>query len=283
MAPTERLRPARLDKGHIPQAMVLSREAGWNQIAADWEMFVAQGKVFGMFDGDALVGTAAVMPYDTHAAWIGMVLVRISHRRRGIGKRMLDICLEEIRGQGRTAYLDATPAGQALYETLGFEGEFPITRWEADLGGGAARGVRAGAPGALPPDAIARIVALDDAAMGMRREALMTSLSARVPGIARLTPDGDAFVLARDGDRALQIGPLVSQTEAEAARLLDSALAQVEGPVFIDVVDGNARIEETLAQRGFAIQRPFLRMRSGPRLRAGDAGRLFAISGPEFG
>lgn len=283
MVPIDGFQTILLEKEHVPQAMTLSREAGWNQVSDDWELFIAEGKVFGVFDGRTLVGTAAVLPYDTHAAWIGMVLVRMSYQRKGIGKRLLKICIEQVRTQSRTAYLDATPAGQLLYESLGFEREFSITRWELAQDGKIPQLHVYGETSALTPDAIERIIALDEAVMGMRRCSLMKSLCMRATEDARIMPDGSGFVLRRVGDRALQIGPLVSNNQSEAIYLLNLALEQDQGLTFIDVADGNARVEETLLERGFVIQRRFLRMRLGQRMRQGDGSRLFAISGPEFG
>jgi len=90
------------------------------------------------------------------------------------------------------------------------------------------------------------------------------------------------FALARRGRIAAQIGPIVADGEAQAIALLDAALRDLHGPVFLDVPDRWRSIAQWLAGRGFGVQRPFLRMSRG-RGGTGDASRLFVIAGPEFG
>jgi hypothetical protein len=57
----------------------------------------------------------------------------------------------------------------------------------------------------------------------------------------------------------------------------------VRGPVFIDVPVRAQAFADALAQRGFARQRPFVRMalEATPVLVASTG--LFAVAGPEFG
>src|SRR3954462_1393359 len=100
--------------------LVLSTEAHWNQNEADWQFFLGHGKVFGIRDGDRLIATAALLPYSDGNAWISMVLVTQSWRRRGLATKLVDACLERAATQGLTPWLDATPAGATVYGPLGF-------------------------------------------------------------------------------------------------------------------------------------------------------------------
>ncbi|TMJ27252.1 MAG: GNAT family N-acetyltransferase, partial [Alphaproteobacteria bacterium] len=53
-----------LARAHAPAALELSAEAGWNQRADDWKVFLAHGRVTGVFAaGRRLVATAAILPY----------------------------------------------------------------------------------------------------------------------------------------------------------------------------------------------------------------------------
>ena len=68
--------------------------------------------MFGVRDGDQrLIATAALLPYTSGNAWIGMVLVTQNWRRRGLATKLLDACLDAAAKQELTAWLDATPAG----------------------------------------------------------------------------------------------------------------------------------------------------------------------------
>src|ERR1039457_3098621 len=92
--------------------LLLSEEAHWNQNEADWRFFLTKGTVFGVRDNDGhLVATAALLPYTSGNAWISMVLVTASWRRRGLATKLVDACLAAAAKQGLTPWLDATPAG----------------------------------------------------------------------------------------------------------------------------------------------------------------------------
>ncbi|MGM0561871.1 MAG: GNAT family N-acetyltransferase [Pseudomonadota bacterium] len=293
MALTSQLATTTLDESYLPDLMALSREAGWNQVENDWHLFLTQGRVFGVLDGDNAVGSAAILPYGADFAWIGMVLVRGTHRKRGVGTRLLERCLEELDRDGRVACLDATPAGEPLYRTLGFEGSLRLTRWQGEAGG-----VTSDLPDSsiLPlsqPEAFETAVALDAAALGAERRPLLSCFARRLPEAAWMTEDGGTAdggtshkggaILGRNGDLASQIGPLLAENEETAIALLDSALARLSGRVFLDVVDARQQVVDHLQARGFTQQRPFLRMTRNASRKIGDATRLHAIAGPEFG
>ena len=120
MAPSEPIIGAPLTAAELPDAEALVREAGWNQVAADWEIFRALGTVYAARAGGRVVATAATLPYGEFA-WISMVLVAGEQRRRGLGTRLLKRCIDALDETGRVPVLDATPAGRPLYRALGFE------------------------------------------------------------------------------------------------------------------------------------------------------------------
>ena len=64
---------APLTAADLPDAEALVREAGWNQVAADWEIFRALGTVFAAREDGRVIATAATLPYgdirlDQHGA-----------------------------------------------------------------------------------------------------------------------------------------------------------------------------------------------------------------------
>ena len=75
-----------------------------------------------------LVATAALLPYSAGNAWISMVLVTANWRRRGIATRLVDACLDAATQRGLTTWLDATPAGAAVYGPLGFTPTLQLRR-----------------------------------------------------------------------------------------------------------------------------------------------------------
>ncbi|MGQ9369253.1 GNAT family N-acetyltransferase [Azospirillum sp. ST 5-10] len=284
MEPTDAAPPAVLDAGRRAGCLALSAEAGWNQTAADWDLFLGHGTVFGLCDGvgGPPVATGAVLPYDGGFAWIGMVLVTAARRRARLGTRILETCLAALAERALVPLLDATPAGEAVYRPLGFAPLFGLARWQGPGGAGQGRppaaGVRALATADLPA-----AVAADAAAFGASRRFLLEDVHRRAPGCAFVTADGSGFVLARPGRTATQIGPLVAADPASAAALLDAALDAAAGPVLLDLADGWGALGRRLEARGFTVQRPFLRMARGRSAPFGDPRRLVLAAGPEFG
>lgn len=280
MASTEVLPLAVLSESDMAGCMALSAEAGWNQTPDDWALFMHHGTVFGLpGDGGRPVATGAILPFSDQFAWISMVLVTAAHRRRRIGTGILESCCAELKRRDLVAVLDATPAGERVYRPLGFAPMFPLTRWQGQGGGVVApAGVRP-----MRADDLAAVTAIDAAAFGARRDFLLRSLFARAPQLAFVTVDGTGFVLGRPGRIANQIGPIVAADEDAAATLLTAALGAASGPVFLDVADRWPKLGALLQQRGFTVQRPFLRMALGRGAPSGDTERSFVVAGPEFG
>ena len=101
----------------------LVREARWNQLAADWRVFIALGRVYALLTSEGrIVATTATLPYGTRFAWISMVLVAGEYRRRGLATQLMRRAMADLAAEGLIAILDATPDGRAVYRTLGSSG-----------------------------------------------------------------------------------------------------------------------------------------------------------------
>jgi hypothetical protein len=272
---------SRLTEAHIADCVALSSEAGWNQMIEDWALFLRHGTVFGLpIAHGVTVASGAVLPYPNDFAWISMVLVTASRRRERIGTSILEACCAEVAQRGLLSMLDATPAGERIYRPLGFEGIFNLSRWQgvAERRANPPVGVRAMAAGDIPS-----VTAIDAVAFGAKRKFLIESLFSRLPRLAFVSLDSTSFVLARPGRMATQIGPIVATNEDVADALLDAALGSVSGPVLLDLIDGRDILIRRLQQRGFLVQRTFLRMSLNRRAPFGDPAHLFVVAGPEFG
>ncbi|MEO6364191.1 MAG: GNAT family N-acetyltransferase [Caldimonas sp.] len=276
-----------VDAGDIDAALRLSDAAGWNQTAHDWRFFFDHGHVVGCRDANGLlVATAAALPWGGSVGWVSMVLVDEGWRHRGLATALLGESIEHLRAAGRVAVLDATPAGAPVYRRLGFASGFAFARWQGAGGVAASSDPAAAAVREAtddPADA-KTIAALDAAAAGFDRAALLRAFRARPGTRAWFRRDGGGFVVARAGRRATQVGPLVAVDSGDAIALAAAALEAAAGPVFIDVPEHAEALAAWLAGRGFTRQRPFLRMaqQSGAPVLAADP-RAFALAGPEFG
>ncbi|WP_374632118.1 GNAT family N-acetyltransferase [Ferrovibrio sp.] len=285
MAPTEAIVRIALTEAHVPAAQRLSDEAQWNQVAADWRMMVRHGHAIGIVTqgndaGDALVSSALAMPFGPTVAWISMVLVSASQRRKGLASRLMADCIAWLSARGNEAALDATAAGAQVYRPLGFETVRRMTRWQHT-------GNPAVASGAglrdLTVDDLTWITPLDGVVFGAPRDFVLRDLLMRGDRPALGLPGQDGFVLARSGRNATSIGPLLAPDAEAAIRLLHGMLARIDGPVFIDIFDDQSAMVAEMQRLGFQRQRDFERMVRGNTKHFGDPARYFAAAGPELG
>ena len=267
----------------VPAALRLSREAGWNQTAEDWAIFIRYGTVFGRQDADGtLVATAAVLPY-AEFGFVAMVLVTPVWRKRGLATGLVEAAIRSLRGRGLVPVLDATPAGASVYGRLGFKRIFDLCRWERIITSDSRR-LRGfeptGRPAGIP--CLGVFARLDAGAFGAQRHFLLEDFLRR-PQTRSFAWGNSGFLLARHGCRAIQLGPLVAETQSEAIRLLELSLADLDGSIFLDVAEQWADIATWLESRGFCRQRPFQRMAFDRTQAFGDPRRLMVATGPEFG
>lgn len=250
--------------------MELSREAGWNQTADDWQAFLDLGEVYHIERNGCIAATAAIMPYGGKYAWISMVLTRTEARGQGYGTALMHHCVERTRTAGWSALLDATPLGEPIYRKLGFR---PVTAWTRWRGKGRGVSGRKGSPD------IAGALTRDAQCFGADRSGLISRFVDRT-GFCVGTDD--AFCFMRDGDFAHQLGPLGALTEAGALKSFESAISFTGGDILVDVPD-NAGLADVLTDFGFERQRPLLRMALGEVPEAVAPWRHYALAGPEFG
>jgi GNAT superfamily N-acetyltransferase len=289
MAPSDPPAISRLRDDELDGAQALVGEAGWNQVAADWRIFLELGTAYAVrCDRGRLLATAATLPYGDRFAWISMVLVAGDHRRRGLATRLLRRCIDDLLADNLVPVLDATPGGRPIYRALGFEDVWGFHRWARR------RPQHLDAPAsaaafAIEPVSDAAWPALlryDASIAGADRSALLSRLRGRLPAAALFATRGGeiaGFLLGRDGRSASHLGPLIADDGAVARTLLSRALATMAGPVCIDLADANPDIAAWLTARDFAPERPFTRMLHRRRENFADTARTFAVVGPEFG
>jgi GNAT superfamily N-acetyltransferase len=288
----------------IPAGLRLCRLANWNQVEADWRFFLTsspRGCRVAVDDAGNVIGTVATIAYGEVFSWIGMVLVDPQYRRGGIGTRLLHDALA-LLGKTTTARLDATPAGRNVYVPLGFQEEYglqrmvrqptvrePTVRLKADTtedrvnDGSVHLQVDLARP--MSDADFADVANSDRGVFGADRRALLARLRDEGPEYAWAIGEGhvDGYLFGRHGHTFEHLGPLAARDEETARQLVAACLsAHADRSFMIDVPDGTAWTV-WLESRGFALQRPFMRMRRGePHVRE-RLDRMFAIAGPEFG
>jgi GNAT superfamily N-acetyltransferase len=279
-----------LREQELAGAQALSAEAGWNQVEADWRIFLDLGTVYAVRNSDGrVVATAATLPYGGRFAWISMVLVTAAYRRQGLATRLLDRCVADLTARGLVPVLDATPAGRMVYLALEFQDTWGFHRLargqrpEPDTSHAREAGVTIRS---ITEAEWAALCCYDAAAFGADRSGVLNRLRGRVPQAELIAWRGDriaGFLVGRNGRSATQLGPLVAEDDAVAEALLLRGLAAAEGAIYIDLADAKVGLRHVLEARGFSAQRPFTRMvhrRSGS---FDDPMRTYAVAGPELG
>lgn len=268
----------------LSDAEALVAEAGWNQVAADWRIFLDFGTAYAVRAQGRVVATAAWLPYE-RCAWISMVLVTAAQRRRGFATRLLHRCIADVTAAGLVPVLDATPAGRMVYAPLGFVETWRFTRFASERR--APRPV--GTSTVIEPitdDAWPALCAYDTTVFGNDRSQILARIRGRLQPANLVARRGGRIVgtlLGRDGRTASHLGPLIAENDDVAKALLASALNGISGTVYIDTADEKAGVRTFLEAAGFSVQRPFTRMLLGRNRSFDDVAYTYAVIGPEFG
>lgn len=278
-----------LTEADIPAGMRLKRAAGWNQTEADWRRTIdlqPDGCYAGLCDG-SVVATLTHCVFG-RVAWIAMVLTDPAFRGRGFASRLLERALADLRERGiESIRLDATELGRPVYEKFGFAVDFELQRWD----GIATAGERAEIPNDAKlrdarADDLPAIVELDRRASGCDRGKFLARLQAdeSFPGvIAECSGLPVGFVLQRQGELAVQIGPLGATNEATAEHLLRNSLDRTCGRrTYVDLKSGDVALSLVLQSAGLGVKRTFQRMTLGTKITEFDTSTWIS-SGPEKG
>jgi GNAT superfamily N-acetyltransferase len=279
-----------LSPSELDDVGALVREARWNQLPADWRVFIAYGRVYAAHtEAGRIVATTATLPYGGRFAWISMVLVTSEYRRRGLATRLMRWAIDDLAAAGVVPVLDATPDGREVYRRLGFTDSWGFQRLICRE--------QQNAPATVPIPASITIrpltgadwpalCAYDGVAFGAERGAVLAGLRGRLPAAELVAEHAGriaGFLLGRDGVLAGQLGPLIADDDAIACALAARALERAQAPLFVDLADSKAELRRLVEARGFTAVRPFTRMIHGSSMRFDDAARTFAVVGPEFG
>ena len=284
--PTNTLDIIKLDDRFLADALALSNEANWNQVADDWAMMITAGEAIGFQDtGGRLIASALTLPYGNKFGWISMVIVTQLRQKQGLATQLLNSCIRRLEDKHLVPLLDATPAGENVYRPLGFLPHFGFERWEHEavenISQTAAQ--RNNKTGMLEKFDPSEIIEKDQKIFGGDRRSIIESLIERSSEFSAVAENDGGFILGRDGRTATHIGPISANSPKTAIALLNHALTKLSGKVFIDACNHQNKFIVQLEKYGFRRQRPFLRMAKGYTNKLGQPEKMFAMAGPELG
>lgn len=285
-----RFRP--MTMADVAEGLRLCRGSHWNQVARDWEQFLAldpRGALLAC-RGDRVVGSVATVRYPPDVAWVAMVLVDPAERGQGIGTALLREGLVLVRDVPVVG-LDATPLGRPLYLKLGFSDAFELRRMQRAPSAAATVAAPSGEVTVRPlrDDDWSRACALDRSVTGVDRSLMLRWLAEGAPEFAWVSEAGPdevtGIVLGRHGHGFEHLGPVVATDAPVAQALVSAALGRVPPgrAVVIDAAEPQPGWLPWLASQGFSEQRPFMRMYRGEAVAGGCHPGMFAVIGPEFG
>ncbi len=284
--PTNTLDIIKLDDRFLADALALSNEANWNQVADDWAMMITAGEAIGFQDTSGrLIASALTLPYGDQFGWISMVIVTQLRQKQGLATQLLNSCIQRLEDKHLVPLLDATPAGENVYRPLGFLPHFGFERWEHEAVENISQTAsqRNNKTGMLEKFDPSEIIEKDRKIFGGDRRTIIESLIERSSEFAAVAENNGGFLLGRDGRTATHIGPISANSPKTAIALLNHALTILSGKVFIDACNHQNKFIVHLEKYGFRRQRPFLRMAKGYTNKLGQPEKMFAMAGPELG
>jgi ribosomal protein S18 acetylase RimI-like enzyme len=267
----------------VQLGLKLTGQAGLNQTESDWLRFMKMEPdgCFVAVLGGRSVGTTTTCVFDS-TAWIAMLIVDVEYRGKGIGTELLKYSLNYLDERKiQTVRLDATSAGQPIYEKLGFVPEYRLARFKGI--------VPVGKKGTLvtkaAPAIYASLIEFDKRTTGTNRGKMFLRLFEEFPEDIRIIEHGDkieGFILTRPGGNAIQIGPCIATIDAGSVLLSDALGRCGTESVFIDIPVDNANSVKIAESSGLRIQRYFVRMYRGARIKD-NIEAIWSSSGPEKG
>lgn len=232
----------------LEQVLDWAATEGWNPGLDDAAAFhEADPQGFFVAEvGGAPVAAISVVNHTPQFAFLGLYIVRPSHRGRGVGFGLWQHALKHA-GQ-RTVGLDGVPEQQDNYAASGFVHAGATTRF-------------AGSLGPEDPDLqecraqdIPTLVGHEARASNVSKEAYLSAWYQNTPNrrtfVDRRADRIVGFSTVRKCRQGAKIGPLVAEDAQGAERLLRHAASIFPGDISVDVPEGSTGLSELCTRLG---------------------------------
>lgn len=212
----------------MPAAHALSVQLKWPHREADWAMVQRTSEGFVAEHEGQLVGVAFACHQGAYSS-IGLVIVSDQHQSKGIGRRLMNLCLDAAAP--RTPILNATESGAPLYVSMGFVEYARIQQHQ-------------GVP-QVPPvfatenwlcrevteDEYPQVIELANAGSGLDRTAVLNDLLPTAECVVGVEVHGQltGCALLRRFGRGHLIGPVVAQNLEQAQQMITHLLSLIPG------------------------------------------------------
>lgn len=240
----------RMNESDLAAAHALSQGLRWPYRLEDWQFLLRLGIGFVTEEGGAVIGTGLCWKQGDKHGSLGAIIVSPNHQGKGIGRKLMHLVLEELGD--RCTLLNATTAGQPLYESLGFKATGTIHQHQGTML--VAPPVALAQGESIRPitaDDIARLVTLANRATGMSRGDVLKQLACAAEGVA-LERNGElvGFSMMRRFGFGHAIGPIVAP-DSERALALVTCWSEAYAGSFVRLdVTGTSGLGDSLTPMG---------------------------------
>lgn len=201
------------------------------------------------------MSSAAIIPYDTFLASIGMVIVHKNFRGMGLGKEATKKCIESVSKE-TVIMLIATEEGKPLYEKMGFNTVDFVHKYICDHYIANTKPLNNSEIiiEEFSEVDIDELLKLDEDAFGDKRSRF---LMARIKQCEKcmVVKDNNGLIvgygLSISGPINLILGPIVAPDYQTAIVLIDKLSSKHQGKLRIDVPSGNNEFMMLLEKSGF--------------------------------
>lgn len=207
----------------MPAAHALSVHLKWPHRDADWAMVQRTSEGFVAEHEGQLVGVAFACHQGAYSS-IGLVIVSDQHRSKGIGRRLMNLCLDAAAP--RTPILNATESGAPLYVSMGF---VEYARIQQHQGVPQTPPIFATAGAVcreVTQDEYPQVIELANAGSGLDRTAVLNDLLPMTECVVGVEVPGQlkGCALLRRFGRGYLIGPVVAQNLEQAQQMITHLL-----------------------------------------------------------
>jgi hypothetical protein len=243
------------DKYDVPGLIELSASVGWDYDEYEIGTVMSSGKIFGHKTAEGkIVSSAAIIPYDTNLASIGMVIVNKEFRGLRLGKDATQKCID-FASSDIEIMLIATEEGKPLYENMGFITVDCVHKYLCDSYTTAKPLNNSGVTlEDFSEIEFTEILNLDDASFGDKRSNFLHNRINQSEQCL-VVKDNKANIIGYGisilGPINLILGPIVAPDSQTASLILDRLAFRHQGKLRIDVPSGNEEFMLFLEQSEF--------------------------------
>lgn len=274
-----------LNESDIDMLHQLSVGVGWPHRPDDLRLLLELGKGFAGCDKiGRMVASAMWFPIGDNLATIGMVITSPRLQALGAGRWMMNHVVKHCGG--RDLQLNAPRVAYRLYDALGFKPVGVVHQHQGEAVDPGTLPVPSGAAiRPLEATDLGDIIALDKAAFGADRTAILTALLPYSSGTV-LVRDGRTagFALCRKFGRGHVVGPIVAGDSGDAIALTAPHVANHVGNFLrVDTPHGDGEFKDFIHQCGMPACDTVTTMSRPPRPQVDTGTYTFALASHTLG